>query len=121
VKTDPDWQKVSATMDRYDQAVPRERPPRVPSPSPITAPPAPATTSPPPQRYPGISATPPGPVQPLIALLGTPVVLHLRYGELVRGVLVKLYNYELVVRMEPGREVVVMKHAIDWIEPGVPA
>jgi hypothetical protein len=46
-------------------------------------PPPPATLSP--KRRPGIAATPPGPPQPLMVLLGTPVVLHLRSGESMRG------------------------------------
>jgi hypothetical protein len=74
----------------------------------------------PPQRRPGIAATLPGPPQPLMALLGTPVVLHLRYGELVRGTLVKLFNYELVVRIADGKDAVIMKHGVDWIEPVQP-
>jgi sRNA-binding regulator protein Hfq len=71
----------------------------------------------PPQRRPGIAATPPGPPQPLIALIGAPVVLHLRYGELMRGTLIKMFTYEVIVRIRAGVECVVMKHAIDWVEP----
>jgi hypothetical protein len=78
--------------------------------------PVPASSLPP-RKQPGIAATPPGPVQPLIALIGTLVVLHMRYGELVRGTLVRLYNYELVVRTSAGVDAIVMKRAIDWVEP----
>jgi hypothetical protein len=81
-----------------------------------TRPPAPIATLPR-TRQPGIAATPPGPPQPLMVLLGTPVVLHLRHGEMMRGTLVKLFTYELLVRTSDGKDAIVMKHGIDWIEP----
>jgi sRNA-binding regulator protein Hfq len=86
-----------------------------PAPTPTPTPPA----SPPPFRHkPGIAGTAPGPVQHLVAFVNQPVVFHLRYGEALRGLLVRMYAYELVLKLADGREAVVMKHAVDWIEPG---
>jgi sRNA-binding regulator protein Hfq len=57
------------------------------------------------------------PPDPLGALVGAPVTLSLRGGNTLRGVLVTLYKYEMVVRLGDGKDAIVMKHAVDWIEP----
>jgi hypothetical protein len=110
-----DWAKASQAMVRHERSEAKAKGQATTAGPALHEPPAAAH---PPRRRPGVAATPSGPPQPLMALVGMPVVLHMRYGELVCGVLIKLYNYEMVVRTDTGCEIVAMKHAVDWIEPG---
>jgi hypothetical protein len=108
-----DWAKASQAMVRHEVAEAKAKDQTTTAGPAVRDTPAAAH---PPRRRPGIAATPPGPVQPLIGLIGAPIVCHLRYGELVRGVLSRLYHYEIILRTPSGKELVVMKHAIDFAE-----
>ena len=88
-------------------------------------------------RYPGRTATVPPPRQPappgapaaeaavppksVAALLNAPVVLHLRGGTQLQGVLAAILTYEFVIQTRDGGFVFVMKHSVDVLEPVVTA
>jgi sRNA-binding regulator protein Hfq len=55
------------------------------------------------------------------ALLNTPVVLHLRGGTQLQGVLVSVLTYEFVVKTGDNTYLIVMKHGVDMLEPAVTA
>jgi sRNA-binding regulator protein Hfq len=54
------------------------------------------------------------------ALLNTPVVLHLRGGTQLHGVLAAVWQYEFVVRCGDGSFRIILKHAVDMIESARP-
>jgi sRNA-binding regulator protein Hfq len=51
------------------------------------------------------------------ALLNTPVILHLRGGTQLQGVLTAILTYEFVIQTRDGGFAFVMKHSVDVLEP----
>jgi len=53
-------------------------------------------------------------------ILGIPlgrVRLHMRSGEILKGIITKIGKYEIIFKEEEGeRDVIIYKHAIDKIE-----
>ena len=92
------------------------------------SPPAPRPSSPSP-RFPGLPAPPPAPLRPaareerpapppppLDRLRGSHVRLRLVDGSDFRGVLAEVARYELLVRVDGGRLVVLQKGALVFAE-----
>ena len=45
------------------------------------------------------------------------VKIHMRNGEVLKGIVKKIGKYEILLKEEGERDVVIYKHAIDKIEP----
>lgn len=45
-----------------------------------------------------------------------PVVIHLRGGQTLSGELAGLDTFDVVLEREDGKQALIPKHAIDWIE-----
>jgi sRNA-binding regulator protein Hfq len=76
----------------------------------------------PPPRFPASSSGAPAhtatlPPKSVQALLNTPVVLHLRGGTQLQGVLVSVLTYEFVIKTGDNTYLIVMKHGVDMLEP----
>ena len=61
-----------------------------------------------------VAGVPPKSVQ---ALLNTLITLHLRGGTQLHGVLAQVWQYEFVVRCGDGTFRIILKHAVDMLEP----
>jgi len=45
------------------------------------------------------------------------VKIHMRNGEVLKGIVKKIGKYEILLKEEGERDVIIYKHAIDKIEP----
>ncbi|MHB1046653.1 MAG: hypothetical protein ACYC4P_11640 [Thermoanaerobaculia bacterium] len=103
----------------------RPRPSTVPAPRPAAplprpAAPAPRPTAPAAPLRPAAREDRPAPLPPLDRLRGLIVRFHLIDGAVVEGVLVELGKYEVLLRPEVGKTVVVFKASIAWAEEVAP-
>jgi hypothetical protein len=79
-----------------------------------------AMTSPsrPPTVAPGAPATATAaPPKSVATLLSAPVILHLRGGTRIQGMLAAILTYEFVIRISDGGYVFIMKHSVDVLAP----
>jgi sRNA-binding regulator protein Hfq len=51
------------------------------------------------------------------ALVNTPVTMHLRNGTPLSGILLQVWQYEFVLATADGGFIVILKHAVDMLEP----
>jgi len=51
------------------------------------------------------------------ALVNTPVTMHLRNGTQLSGILLQVWQYEFVLATADGGFIVILKHAVDMLEP----
>ena len=74
----------------------------------------------PPPRPPASSGTPAATAilaKSVAALVNTPVTMHLRNGTQLSGILLQVWQYEFVLATADGGFIVILKHAVDMLEP----